>query len=332
MTRKEIPLLHSLHPLHERYIRLTEELPVIEALQKHSDLFTAEDKRILEQLGDRTYAPGKWNVRDILQHLVDTERILSYRAVCIARNDQSAFPGFDENSYSKYTEVQRRSVAEMLEEFDLVRRSTIRLFQSFTNEMLQRTGTCSDIPVSVLALGFLLSGHPVHHVRFLKDHYFQLVSSSLPTIVINKPGYLPFFESLNRAWIEKDFSLEPDDLYVLQNAQKAILDKGGVILYAENGGKVIGTVALQRVNGSEWEMIKMAVDEGSRGRGIGSLLIRSAINKAREMGIPRLVLHSNTGANAQAVSLYRRFGFAEIPITDSRYKRANIKMELNIFI
>jgi len=330
MTRKEISSLHPLHPFHERYIRLAEDLPVVEALQKHRDLFTPGEKLILGQLGDSTYAAGKWTVRDILQHLIDTERILAYRAVCIARNDKSAFPGFDEDYYSKYTEVQRRSVTDLLEEFDLVRLSTIFLFQSFTDEMVRCTGTCADIPVSALAIGFILAGHPVHHARLLKDRYFPLLSPAGTAILINTPEYLPYFESLNRAWIERDFTLEADDLYVLCNAQEAILDKGGVILYAENGGRVIGTVALQPLADSEWEMIKMAVAEDYRGKGIGSLLIHSAIDKAREMGLTSLVLHSNTGANAQAVSLYRRFGFTEIPITDSRYKRANIKMELKI--
>ncbi|MGY3211915.1 GNAT family N-acetyltransferase [Mucilaginibacter sp. HD30] len=148
--------------------------------------------------------------------------------------------------------------------------------------------------------------------------------------MLDQPDYLPYFESLNKAWIEKDFVLEPDDRYVLEHAQEAILDKGGVILYALVTHQVAGTVALQPGPDGEVELIKMAVDEARRGLGIGRLLILSAIAQAKKMGIGRLILHSNSLSNAAAVSLYRRLGFIEIPLGESRYQRANIKMEINL--
>jgi|GEM_PF-58401 len=330
MTKKDLETLHPIHPWHQRYIRLTDDLPPVALLERQRKLFTENEKKQLEQLGDQAYAPGKWTVRDTLQHLIDTERILSYRALCIARNEKAALPGFDEADYSKFTTASERSVAELLDEFDLIRQATITLFRHFNEDMLGRTGPCADIPVSVLALAYIIVGHPLHHAQLLRSVYFPLLQAKPTQVVVNRPEYLPYFESLNKAWIEKDFVLEPDDCYVLEHAQEAILDKGGAILYAVADGEVAGTVALQPGPGGEVEMIKMAVAEAQRGKGLGGLLILSALTKAKEMGIKRLVLHSNTVANARAVGLYRRFGFTETPLSESRYQRANIKMEINL--
>lgn len=150
MTKKDLETLHLIHPWHQRYIRLTGDLPPPALLEQQQNLFTENEKKQLEQLGDQTYAPGKWTVRDTLQHLIDTERILSYRALCIARNEQAALPGFDEADYSKFTTASQRSVADLLDEFDLIRQATITLFQHFNDDMLGRIGLCADIPVSVL--------------------------------------------------------------------------------------------------------------------------------------------------------------------------------------
>ena len=330
MTKKELETLHPIHPWHQRYIRLTDDLPSVTLLEQQRKLFTENEKVQLEQLGDQTYAPGKWTVRDTLQHLIDTERILSYRALSIARNEKAALPGFDEAEYSNFTTAGQRSVAELLYEFDLIRQATITLFQHFNDDMLGRIGICANIPVSVLALAYIIAGHPVHHAQLLRSAYFPLLPAKPIQVVANRSEYLPYFQSLNKAWIEKDFMLEPDDRYVLEHAQEAILDKGGVILYAVVDGEVAGTVALQPGPDGEVEMIKMAVDEAQRGQGIGRILILAVLAKAKEIGISRLILHSNGTSNAAAVGLYRRLGFTEVPLGESRYQRANIKMEINL--
>jgi ribosomal protein S18 acetylase RimI-like enzyme len=330
MTKRALEKLHPIHPWHERYIRLTDDLPPVRLLEKQQKLFTENEKAQLEQLGDRRYAPGKWTVRDTLQHLIDTERILNFRALCIARNEQAALPGFDEADYSKFTTASQRSVAGLLDEFDLIRQGTITLFRHFNDDMLGRTGICADIPVSALALAYIIAGHPLHHAQLLRSAYFPLLHAKPVQVVVNRPEYLPYFESLNKAWIEKHFVLEPDDCFVLEHAQEAILDKGGVILYAVIDTQVVGTVALQPGPDGEVEMIKMAVDEAWRGNGIGRFLILSAITQAKKRGITRLILHSNSISNAPAVSLYRRLGFTETPLGECRYQRANIKMEINL--
>jgi len=332
MTRNDISTLHPIHEWHERYIRLTDNLPVLTALQKYRKLFSAGEVFLLQQLGDRVYLPGKWTVRDTLQHLLDTERILSYRALRIARNDHLPLAGFDEASFAQFTRANERSIENLLEEFDLLRRTSVALYKNFDEPMLRRKGLCSDIPISVLALGYVIAGHPLHHAALLRKQYFPLLGSDQLSLVVNEPLYFPFFESLNRAWIEKSYVLEPDDLFVLGNPQAAIIDKGGAILFAVRQGQVVGTVALQPTSSIECEMVKMAVGESHREKGIGRLLVRAAIAHAREMNLRRLVLHSNSEYNAAAVHLYRMLGFNQVPLGESRYQRANIKMEINLYI
>lgn len=321
--------IRPLPEFYNQYIALTDNVLVVTAMERHSSLFTKEVTGNIVQLGDRVYAKDKWTARDIIQHLIDTERILAYRALRIARNDQTALPGF-EGYLAGYTNAQSRSLSGLLDEFQLVRQASLFLFRSFNDDMLMRTGTCNGTAISALALGYVIAGHPLYHLKILHERYFPLITNGQISIAGYRPDYLPLFESLNRAWIEKDFSIEPDDEYVLSQPQKAILEKGGAILFAIYQERVIGTVGLQRADPSTFEMIKMAVDEDYRGRGTGQLLIRAAIEKAKMLGAKRLILHSNRQVNVSAVRLYRKLGFTEVPLKESRYKRADIKMEMQL--
>lgn len=136
----------------------------------------------------------------------------------------------------------------------------------------------------------------------------------------------PWFEKLNREWIEKYFWMEPVDFQVLQSPDEYILRKGGSILMAAYGNEVAGTVALKRVDEKIFEFTKMAVDERFRGKKVGLKLAEAAIDKAKARGADRIILYSNT-ILAPAIELYRKIGFNEIPV-DGPYKRSNIKMEL----
>ncbi len=138
--------------------------------------------------------------------------------------------------------------------------------------------------------------------------------------------YQPWFENLNRHWIEKYFWMEPVDFEVLQSPDEHIIKPGGSILMAECDQEVAGTVALKRVSEKVYEFTKMAVDERFRGKKIGQALAEAAIEKARAKGADKIILYSNT-VLAPAISLYKKIGFKEIPV-DGPYKRSNIKMEL----
>ncbi len=147
-------------------------------------------------------------------------------------------------------------------------------------------------------------------------------------IVEYESGHQPWFEKLNRRWIEQYFWMEPVDAEVLQDPEKNIIAKGGAILMATSNGEIAGTVALKRVDSEIYEFTKMAVDEKYRGQKIGSALGQAAIKKAKELGAKKIILYSNT-VLAPAIELYRKLGFVEIP-ADGPYKRSNIKMELNV--
>ncbi|RYZ76459.1 MAG: DinB family protein [Proteobacteria bacterium] len=120
---------------------------------------------------DYSYAPGKWTIKDIIQHLIDTERIFSYRALAFARADATSLPGFDENNYALEANGQKRHLNALLTEFSEVRQSTITLFKTFSDEILLRRGTASGNPFSVRALGFVIIAHQNHHQRIFNERY-----------------------------------------------------------------------------------------------------------------------------------------------------------------
>ncbi len=173
MTKKDIQTLHVIHPWHERYIRLTADLPPLEVLQEYRYPLDANE---LEALGELTYAPGKWTVREMLQHIIDTERILTYRALCIARGEQAPLPNYDEAAYGQFIDTTNRSIEELLEEFDLLRQTTLLLYKQFDEAALKRTGIAADKRVSVLAIAYILAGHPIHHLNILQERYLPLIS------------------------------------------------------------------------------------------------------------------------------------------------------------
>jgi len=120
---------------------------------------------------DYRYAEGKWTIKDILQHLIDAERIFAYRALRFARNDQTALPGFDENEYVEATNANKRSIQDLLTELAVVRQATLSLFKSFSEEELLRKGIASNNPMSVRASGFVIIGHQNHHQRVFEERY-----------------------------------------------------------------------------------------------------------------------------------------------------------------
>ncbi|MGP8214589.1 MAG: DinB family protein [Bacteroidia bacterium] len=157
----------------DRYINLVEDIDVTDALKKYGANLFAPGK--MKQLGDKVYEPGKWTAKDIIQHLIDAERVFSYRAMRFARNDKTTLPGFDENEFALTAGASRRNLDDLLNEFNAVRQSTINLYRSFDNEMLKREGKSFSKDISVLAIGFTIAGHVVHHDKILKERYYKLI-------------------------------------------------------------------------------------------------------------------------------------------------------------
>jgi len=124
-----------------------------------------------EDKWDYRYDDGKWNIKELLGHLIDAERIFSTRALRFARNDQTPLPGFEQNDYVPESNVNHRSVPDLLEEWSLLRKATIKLFKNFTEEMLNRQGEASGWPITVMAIGFVTVGHEKHHQNVFKERY-----------------------------------------------------------------------------------------------------------------------------------------------------------------
>ena len=137
------------------------------------------------------------------------------------------------------------------------------------------------------------------------------------------------FKQLNEAWLQKYFEIEPIDVEMLGNPTQYFIDKGGHIFFAKVGGEIAGTFALLKAGDDVYELSKMAVDESFQGKKIGNRLMEFAIAKATELKAAKIVLYSNTKL-PPAIHLYRKYGFMEVPVTSSGYKRCNIKMELII--
>jgi hypothetical protein len=120
-----------------------------------------------------TPAPGEWNIKEVVGHMNDTERIFSYRALRIARHDQTALAGFDQDDYVRTGTFSVRSLANLLDEFEAIRRATLILYRSFSADDVLRLGTASTYPVSVRALIYITAGHVEHHTISLRDVYVK---------------------------------------------------------------------------------------------------------------------------------------------------------------
>ena len=153
------------------YIQALENVNLIEELEICLHDFIRFVQNIPMDKFDYRYAEGKWTIKDIIQHIIDAERIFSYRALRISRNDQTPLPGFEENSYVMQTNANARSIQQLLTEMAALRQSTLLLFKSFTLEQLQLIGTASDNPISVRAIGFIMIGHQKHHQTIFQERY-----------------------------------------------------------------------------------------------------------------------------------------------------------------
>lgn len=120
---------------------------------------------------DFSYGPGKWTIKEVLGHMIDVERVMAYRALWFARNDKTGLPGFDENAWAANANFASRTLGDLLEEFQVVRSSTIHLVQHVSPEALARRGTANGHPISVRALLYIIAGHERHHAGLLRERY-----------------------------------------------------------------------------------------------------------------------------------------------------------------
>lgn len=120
-----------------------------------------------------SYAPGKWSVKELLVHVMDTERIFAYRALCFSRSERQVLPAFEENDYAKHSDAQNREPFSLLKEYEATRRATVELFNSFSELQLEKTGRVPAGAISVKALGYAICGHNLHHLKVMKEKYLK---------------------------------------------------------------------------------------------------------------------------------------------------------------
>lgn len=126
---------------------------------------------ISTEKGDYAYASGKWTLKELLQHMIDAERIFTYRALCVARGEQQPLLSFDENEYAANSNANARNWKDLVDEMLTLRQNTIQLYNSFNEDQLNRRGIMSNTPITVNALGFIIAGHAMHHVKIVKERY-----------------------------------------------------------------------------------------------------------------------------------------------------------------
>jgi uncharacterized damage-inducible protein DinB len=126
---------------------------------------------VSEGKASEAYAPGKWTIKDLLQHLIDTERIFSFRALAIARGEKQSLLGYDENAYAEAASANDRKLKELLEEYKRLRESSVDLFKSFNQSMLQQRGRANEQEISVEQILNILIGHELHHLAILNERY-----------------------------------------------------------------------------------------------------------------------------------------------------------------
>ena len=165
------PSASEFAPFHQTYINYTSGKDYSILVQQYNERIIESWNAIPTEKINFAYAPDKWTIRQMFQHVIDTERILAYRALSIARHEKINLPGFDENAYAKLATASHRNWKEMQVEWKIVRQSTNLLFSSFTEEDMKQKGMANENALSVNALGFIIFGHALHHLHILKERY-----------------------------------------------------------------------------------------------------------------------------------------------------------------
>jgi uncharacterized damage-inducible protein DinB len=169
ITRKDI----SVPEFYKGYINSVKEDDMMEALANNTRQFRKFLKHIPGKKINYAYAEGKWTVKELLQHMIDAERVFCYRALSFARKDSAPLPSFDENVWAITAKAPKRKWNDLVDEFKALRAANIAFFASLDEEQLQQTGTANNNVMSVAALGFVCAGHVAHHMRIIRERYLD---------------------------------------------------------------------------------------------------------------------------------------------------------------
>lgn len=155
------------------YVALVPDGDLLQTLERQAQDTAALLRGVGEAKSEFRYAPDKWSIREVVSHVLDSERVFSYRALRFARGDATPLPGYDEKHWGATTNAHRRALAALIDELALVRAATVALFRGFDDAAWDRAGVANAFPVTVRALGWIIAGHERHHVKILQERYLS---------------------------------------------------------------------------------------------------------------------------------------------------------------
>jgi hypothetical protein len=156
---------------YERYVSLVADENIVDILARQPDELKGMFADVPEDRGTFAYEEGKWTLKEMLSHVIDGERMFAYRVLRISRGDETPIEGFEQDGYIENSSANNRCFAELLEEFELQRRSNLLLIDNLSEEATLRTGTASGLSISVRGLVYIMAGHVQHHLNILKERY-----------------------------------------------------------------------------------------------------------------------------------------------------------------
>lgn len=173
MTMDKMPATYEYADYYASYVKLVPQGDIIQILNEQMKETVTMLSKISEPQSEYRYAPGKWSVKEVMGHITDTERIMSYRLLSIARGETASLPGFDENLYVEEANFDNQSLKDLLDHFACVRQSTIHLVKSLSDAVLSRKGMANNNEVTVRALLTIIAGHEIHHRKIIQERYIQ---------------------------------------------------------------------------------------------------------------------------------------------------------------
>lgn len=159
---------------YQKYVDAISEGDLCSLLTHQAEEIIALLDTVSEEKSGYRYAEGKWSIKEVLGHITDTERIMSYRLLRIGRGDTTDLAGFDENAYVKHASYERLSVQQLLNDFSAVRHGTISLIRILPEAAWTRSGTANGGPVTARALAYIIAGHALHHKTILQERYLHV--------------------------------------------------------------------------------------------------------------------------------------------------------------
>jgi uncharacterized damage-inducible protein DinB len=170
----DIAILEGKHPAYfKNYLSYLSDGPVLEIWENYLPATLAFWRSISEAESNYAYAEGKWTIKEMLLHIIDTDRIFAYRALAIARGEKQALPSYDQDLYVANSDANRRPYQEILKEYESVKIANLSLLQSFNERQWQASGMMADAETSVLALAYVMPGHDLHHIEICKSRYLK---------------------------------------------------------------------------------------------------------------------------------------------------------------